>query len=74
MRNTPLALIVILGVALGGCSKVPETPPKPKLQHDQTIFKDQVRALDKAKSVEGTLQQEAQHTQDALDKQEESAR
>ncbi len=74
MRNTPLTLTVLLGVALSGCSKSPEPPQQPTLQPDQTIFKDQLRTLDRAKSVEGTLQQGAQHTQDELDKQEAPAR
>ena len=74
MRYTPLIFAVLLGIASAGCSKSPETPPSPKMRPDQTIFRDQLRALDKAKTVEGTLQQGAQHTQDELDKQEAPAR
>ena len=74
MRNTSLVLTVIFCVALSGCSKSPEPPPEPKLRPDQTIFKEQLRALDKAKSVEGTLQQGAQDTQDALEKEEAPTR
>lgn len=63
---------VIISMGLGACSKSsePPTPEPPKLRPDQTVFKNQVRALEKAKTVEDTLQQDAQHTRDAIDQQE----
>ncbi|MHB8471398.1 MAG: hypothetical protein ACYDC8_00845 [Gammaproteobacteria bacterium] len=71
MRSIVCLWPVVISIGLGACSKSSEPPPEPpKLRPDQTIFKDQVRALDKAKSVEDTLQQDAQHTRDAIDQQE----
>ena len=64
--------VATLGIALAGCSK-PEQP-KTQLDPHETIYKEQIRALDKAKAVEGTIEQDAQHTREAVDKAEQGAR
>ena len=73
MNNYPLALALILGIALGGCSKSEQSstqasPPPP--QNDKALLEMTQKPLDKARSVEGMLQQDAQHTKEAIDKQE----
>ena len=71
MRH-PLCLIAaLLCIALAGCSK-PE-PPKTQLDPHETIYKEQIKALDKAKAVEGTIEQDAQHTRESIDKADAAA-
>lgn len=76
MRSTSLLCQLLIAVCLSACSKSSEPPPPepPRLQPDQTVFKDQVRALEKAKTVDQTIQQDAQHTRDAIEQQEAPAR
>jgi hypothetical protein len=42
-------------LALAGCGEPPPPPAPPPV--DQTVFKDQVQALDRARSVENELEQ-----------------
>ena len=73
MNNYPLALAVILAVALCACSKSEQSAtqaPPPPAQNDKALLEMTQKPLDKARSVEGLLQQDAQHTKEAIDKQE----
>ena len=72
MRIYPLALAVILGATICGCSKTEKSSalaPTPPQQKDKTVFDTQLQALDKAKGVEGTLQLESQNLKMSIDKQ-----
>ena len=72
MRINPLALAVILGATICGCSKTDKSSapaPTPPQQKDKTVFDTQLQALDKAKGVEGTLQLEAQKQMESIDQQ-----
>jgi hypothetical protein len=73
MRIYPLALAMLLAAATGACSKSDTsaklTPPPPE-QKTKTVFDPQLQALDKAKGVEGTVQQDAQHLKESIDQQE----
>jgi hypothetical protein len=73
MRLYLLAVAVILGAAVCGCSESDKastlTPPPPQ-QNDKALFEMQLQSLNKARGVEGTLQLDAQHLNEAVDKQE----
>ena len=72
MRINPLALAVILGATICGCSKSEKSSavaPTPTHQSDKTVFDAQLQSLDKAKGVEGTLQLESQNLKMSIDKQ-----
>ena len=56
MRTTFLCLAAV--VIVGGCN-----PPPP----EKTVFDPQVRALKKAKAVEGQLQQAAERQREQID-------
>jgi hypothetical protein len=73
MRIYPLALAVTLGAAVCGCSKSDKSSalaPPPPQQKDKTVFDTQLQSLEKAKGVEGTMQLDAQHLKESIDKQE----
>lgn len=74
MRIYPLALAMILGAVVCGCSKTDKSAdlsaPPPE-QKTKTVFDPQLQALEKAKGVEGTLQQESQRLRESVDKQED---
>jgi hypothetical protein len=73
MHSYPLTLSVILCVAVCGCSESDKTStltPPPPQQKDNVLFETQLQALDKAKTVEGTLQQDAQNLKESIEKQE----
>jgi hypothetical protein len=57
------AVVAVCGCSAGG-DQANQPPPV-----DQTVFKDQVRALDKAKGVEETLQHAAQRQRRQIDEQ-----
>lgn len=70
MRSTIALHPLLIALSLSACSKSSAPPPEqPSMQPDQTLFKDQVRALEKAKTVDQTIQQDAQHTRDAIEQQ-----
>ena len=72
MHIYPLALAVILGATICGCSKSEKSSalaPTPPQQKDKTVFDTQLQALDKAKGVEGTLQMESQNLKMSIDQQ-----
>lgn len=73
MRLSLLAVAVILGVAVCGCSESDQSSnlsPPSHQQKDQALFQMQLESLDKAKGVEGTLQLDSQHLKDSIDKQD----
>ncbi len=76
MRLSLLAVAVILGAAVCGCSESDKsstlTPP-PTQEKDNALFQMQLQSLDKAKGVDGTLQLDAQHLNESIDKQEAPA-
>jgi len=52
MRHSSLAALCAACLALIACGEPPPPPPV-----DQTVFRDQVRALDKARGVEDQLEE-----------------
>ena len=51
MTHPALLVLLLAGLGLAACGERPEPPPV-----DETVFKDQVRALDKARSVEDEVE------------------
>ncbi len=71
MRIHTTSLALILCAALGACSKSEQARTAvPSPQRDKTVFDAQLQALEKAKGVEQTVQQDAQHLKDSIDRQE----
>jgi hypothetical protein len=52
MRHSSLAALCAACLALVACGEPPPPPPV-----DETVFRDQVRALDKARGVEDQLEE-----------------
>ena len=73
MRNGKILfrLSVIAGMlALAACEQKPEPPPAlPKTEPAPKIFAPQRDALDRAKQVEGQMQEDANKRQEAIDEQ-----
>lgn len=46
-------MLLLTCLAMAGCGESPPPEPRPV---DETVFKEQVQALDKARSVEGELE------------------
>jgi hypothetical protein len=63
MKRSALFLLPLLGL-LAGC---PERPEKPRSVED-TVFKDQVRALDKAREVEAQAEQRKREIDQQLER------
>ena len=61
MKPTKYMLLILASLLLPACS--PDNSPKPKL------FEEQRSALDKAKAVDSTVQQQTQQLQQNVDKQ-----
>ena len=73
MRSYMPVLALILCSAICACSKSEQSAARtatPPQQQDKTVFDPQLRALEKAKGVEGTVQQDAQHLKESIDQQE----
>jgi hypothetical protein len=69
MRNRiRMSLWLPAVLAVCGCSAGDDQASQPP-PVDHTVFKDQVRALDKAKGVEQTLQDAAQRQRRQIDEQ-----
>lgn len=66
MKCIPLGL-VLLSVALAGCEEPkPYKPPTPT--SSERMFDTQRRALEQAKTVEGSIEQSAARQREALDR------
>lgn len=61
MKPMKYMLLILVSLLLPACS--PDNTPKPKL------FEEQRSALDKAKAVDSTVQQQTQQLQQNVDKQ-----
>lgn len=61
MRRNSLAWMLVAGLVLGGCG---DPPPREPRGAEETVFKDQVRALERAQAVE----QEAEARKRELDR------
>ena len=61
--KTIAAIAALLALFLLGCNEQPQSPPPPKL------FESQRATMDKAKAVEGTLQQQADQQLQEIDQQ-----
>jgi outer membrane biogenesis lipoprotein LolB len=61
MKPMNSMMLILVSLLLSACS--PDNSPKPKL------FEEQRRALDKAKAVDSTVQQQTQQLQQNVDKQ-----
>lgn len=73
MLLSRLALCLCALLPLAACNKKPNNPPVPitdEKKGDAGIFQPQLDAINKAKGVEQTLQQDAAHTHEAIEKQE----
>jgi hypothetical protein len=60
---------LLLGVLfIQACS--PGQPPEPKSQSSATVFDPMTQQMDKARAVQGTVNQQAADTQKAIDAEE----
>ncbi len=62
----PLAALIALSAA---CSQTPPPPPPPAAKQ-KTVFDDQLKALDKAKGVQQTVDQQQKDTDKRLEQAE----
>ncbi len=73
MRVYSPVFALALCAAVCACSKSEQsadrtaTPPR---QQDKTVFDAQLQSLEKAKGVEQTMQLDAQHLKESIDRQE----
>lgn len=67
MRKQVYALIVVAAVATAACGHKTATGDKPMDVKD-TVFRDQVQAVEKAKGVQDKVNQEKANMDKALDK------
>ncbi len=65
MRLVPLVLVA--SCALAACGKSPPPAPVEPPQKQKTVFDDQLKALDKAKGVQGTVDQQHQDADKKLE-------
>ena len=69
MRTSTLTLSLLLGLSLlAGCGKPAEEKKAPG-SVEQTIIESQKQALDQAKGLEQTMQQDADAQEEAMKKQ-----
>lgn len=66
MRNFSLGALCAMCFALAACGERPE--PKPV---EETVFKDQVRALEKAREVEDQLEERKRELERELERYED---
>jgi len=62
------AALSLAASLLSGCGSEPEPTPPPPVE--ETVFRDMAGAVDKARAVEGTVQQHKQELDRALEQQE----
>ena len=85
VRRAAFALLCSSGLwlALGACSSEPEPAKTPEQvrseqaaardQAKQGVYGTQIKSLDKAAAVQGTVDEQAQATKDAVEQQTDSA-
>lgn len=67
MRATYFLLSLVVTLSLVACGSAKETAPeKPPMPVADTVFAPTIKTLDKARSVEGTLQQDKDNVDAAL--------
>jgi triphosphoribosyl-dephospho-CoA synthetase len=66
MRKHLLAFLIVASVTEAACSPKPATGDKPMDVRD-TVFRDQVQAVEKAKGVQDTVNQEKANLDKAID-------
>lgn len=59
--------ILLTALMLAACEPKPAQPDKPPMPVSETVFAPAVNALDKARTVEGTLQQDKDKTDAAIE-------
>ncbi|MES1196263.1 MAG: hypothetical protein ABUL58_04895 [Steroidobacter sp.] len=67
MRKQVNVLLMIAGVVIAACGSKTPTGDKPMDVKD-TVFRDQVQAVEKAKGVQDTVNQQKANMDKALDK------
>ena len=73
MLLSRFALCLCALLPLAACNQKPNKPPVPVTsdqKSDAGIFQPQLDAINKAKGVEQTLQQDAAHTKESIDNQQ----
>jgi len=66
MNRFPIAVLVLAATSLTACEAEREPPPPV----EETVFKDQVQALDKARAVEDINDERMKKLKQAVDEQE----
>jgi uncharacterized lipoprotein YbaY len=73
MKSAKIAILLLSAVLLAACEqKQPYQPPVPETDKDHAqnrLFEPERQALDKAKGVEGTVEQGAESRKQEIDKQ-----
>lgn len=69
MSKWPLIALVIAGLAAAACEAEREPPPP----IEETVFSDQVEALDKARAVEDINDERMKKLKGAIDEQEQGS-
>lgn len=70
MRPPAALAITLATLALSGCGERPAPPAAAPATTDRGVFDAQIQAIDKAKGVESTLQDQADAQRRALEEQE----
>jgi uncharacterized protein YceH (UPF0502 family) len=66
MNRFPIAVLALAGISATACEAEREPPPP----LEETVFKDQVQALDKARAVEDINDERMKKLKQAVDEQE----
>jgi hypothetical protein len=69
MSRWPLTIIMVACLAVAACEAEQEPPPP----IEETVFADQVKALDKARAVEDISDERMKKLKDSLDEQEQGS-
>lgn len=72
MSSTARIISLLVSLALTGCGE-PPPPPEPR-PVEETVFKEQVQALDKARAVEGDLEERKRELDRRIDQDSDGGR
>ena len=72
MRNLIAIVMTLALTTVMACSHKQESAPEKPMSAKDTVFGDDIRALDKAKGVQDTLNKEKANTDKAIDSAESS--